>query len=64
MLGLPGDNVDVPEALEAASGHGPILASLKIELVSFVAKNGPMKGQTVSYNKPVLTLKGLPPTAE
>ena len=46
------------EALAAHVGRGPILATLKIEPVSFVAKNGPMKGQEVNYNKPVLTLRG------
>lgn len=33
-------------------------AVLELEEVSFVAKNGDRKGQTVSYTKPVLTLKG------
>lgn len=30
------------------------LASLELEYVEFVAKNGPMRGKTVSYTKPVL----------
>lgn len=46
----------VPEALEDADG--PQLATLRIEEVSFVAKNGPRAGQTVTYNKPFLELKG------
>ena len=49
---------------EIKAYDGPILATLKIEPVSFVAKNGPMKGQEVNYNKPVLTLKGAAPAAE
>lgn len=44
------------EALEEI--NGPTLATLAIEEVSFVAKNGPRAGQTVTYNKPVLTIKG------
>lgn len=48
---------------EIKAYEGPILATLKIEPVSFVAKNGPMKGQEVNYNKPVLTLKGAAPEA-
>jgi len=43
---------------------GPTLATLGIEEVSFVAKNGPRKGQTVTYNKPVLSIKGAAPAAE
>ncbi len=46
----------VVEALEAA--EGPTKAVLKLEPVSFVAKNGPMKGKTVSYTKSELVLKG------
>ncbi|PZE38085.1 hypothetical protein DEJ21_05990 [Curtobacterium sp. MCSS17_006] len=61
-MGQLGDDASVADALEAADG--PILATLKIEPVSFVAKNGPMKGQEVNYNKPVLTLKGAAPAAE
>jgi len=49
---------------EIAAYEGPILATLKIEPVSFIAKNGAMKGQEVNYNKPVLTLKGAAPAAE
>lgn len=37
---------------------GPTKATLKLEEVSFVAKNGPRAGQTVQYTKPVLTIKG------
>lgn len=61
-MGQLGDDTSVADVLEAADG--PILATLKIEPVSFVAKNGPMKGQEVNYNKPVLTLKGAAPAAE
>lgn len=46
----------VVEELEAA--EGPTKAVLKLEPVSFVAKNGPRKGQTVSYTKSTLVLKG------
>jgi len=42
--------------------NGPTRATIKLEEVSFVAKNGPRKGQTVSYTKPVLKVKG--PAAE
>lgn len=37
---------------------GPTRAVLKLEEVSFVAKNGPRKGQTVNYTKPVLKIRG------
>ncbi|MFB7251723.1 hypothetical protein [Microbacterium sp. NPDC056234] len=46
----------VAEALEAA--EGPTKAILKLEPVSFVAKNGPRKGQTVSYRAARLSLSG------
>ncbi|WWV91876.1 hypothetical protein GMYAFLOJ_CDS0046 [Microbacterium phage phiMiGM15] len=46
----------VVEALEAA--EGPTKATLTLENVSFIAKNGPMKGKTVSYTKSALNLKG------
>lgn len=42
----------------ADSETGKVKALLKLEEVSFVAKNGPRAGQTVAYTKPVLTLKG------
>ncbi|WAB10807.1 recombination directionality factor [Arthrobacter phage Tuck] len=42
----------------ADSDSGKVLASLKLEEVSFVAKNGPRAGQTVTYTKPVLKIKG------
>ncbi|MFE3144769.1 hypothetical protein [Streptomyces scopuliridis] len=42
--------------LEGASG--PVHAELRIEEVSFEAKNGPMAGQTVTYNKPVIDVIG------
>lgn len=44
------------EAMEAI--EGPILATLTLEKVSFIAKNGPRAGQTVEYTKPRLTVKG------
>ncbi|MCW7984078.1 hypothetical protein XF35_01710 [Streptomyces platensis subsp. clarensis] len=34
----------------------PALVELEIEPVSFIAKNGPMKGKTVSYNQPKVTV--------
>lgn len=42
----------------ADSETGKVKATLKLEEVSFVAKNGPRAGQTVTYTKPVLTIKG------
>ncbi|WVX87882.1 recombination directionality factor [Arthrobacter phage Berrie] len=42
----------------ADSETGKVKASLKLEEVSFVAKNGPRAGQTVTYTKPVLKIKG------
>lgn len=47
---------DVQGALEQA--EGPVKAVLALEPVSFKAKSGPRKGQTVSYTKSSLTLKG------
>lgn len=46
-------------ALEDA--NGPALCTLKLETVSFVPKGGPMKGKTVSYKKPTLTVHGPAP---
>ncbi|WP_424936642.1 MULTISPECIES: hypothetical protein [Bacteria] len=46
----------VDEKLEAA--EGPVAATLKLSPVSFVAKNGPRAGQTVSYTKSELIVKG------
>lgn len=40
-----------------ADGNTPA-AILRLVPVSFVAKNGPMKGQQVSYTKPELVVKG------
>lgn len=37
---------------------GPAKATLALEEVSFVAKNGPRAGQTVNYTKPVLKILG------
>ncbi|AYN57748.1 recombination directionality factor [Arthrobacter phage DrManhattan] len=42
----------------ADSETGKVKGVLKLEEVSFVAKNGPRAGQTVSYTKPVLKIKG------
>ncbi|CCQ44297.1 putative uncharacterized domain protein [Pseudarthrobacter siccitolerans] len=46
------------ELADLIADHGKAKAILELEEVSFVAKNGPRAGQTVSYTKPVLTLKG------
>ena len=42
----------------ADSETGKVKATLKLEEVSFVAKNGPRAGQNVTYTKPVLSIKG------
>lgn len=42
----------------ADSETGKVRATLELEEVSFVAKNGPRAGQTVNYTKPVLKIKG------
>ncbi|WP_282203919.1 recombination directionality factor [Kitasatospora fiedleri] len=47
---------EVLEALDEVGG--PARCRLSIELVEFVAKSGPMKGKTVSYNKPVIKVLG------
>lgn len=39
--------------------EGPAKATLKLEEVSFIAKNGPRAGQTVNYTKPVLRIIGV-----
>jgi hypothetical protein len=44
------------EALEEIGG--PAKATLTLEKVSFIAKNGPRAGQTVEYMKPVLKVTG------
>jgi hypothetical protein len=41
-----------------AAIDGDVRAVISIEEVSFVAKNGPQKGKTVTYNTPVLKIKG------
>lgn len=46
----------VSETLESIGG--PARATLTLEPVSFVAKNGPMAGKTVSYTKSSLNIKG------
>ncbi|MDR6866799.1 hypothetical protein J2Y69_001398 [Microbacterium resistens] len=43
---------------ELGSAEGPVKATLTLSPVSFVAKNGPRKGQTVSYTKSELVIKG------
>lgn len=52
------DVVNNLEDLAADSETGKVRAILELEEVSFVAKNGPRKGQTVNYTKPNLKLKG------
>lgn len=42
----------------ADSESGKVRATLKLEEVSFVAKNGDRAGQTITYVKPVLSVKG------
>jgi hypothetical protein len=44
--------------LVADSETGKVKAVLKLEHVEFTAKQGPRAGQTVSYTKPVLEIKG------
>lgn len=46
----------IVDAYEDSDG-APVRASLSLEHVEFIAKNGPRRGQTVSYTKPVLTVK-------
>jgi hypothetical protein len=48
---------DLADAV-ADSENGRAKAVLELEEVSFVAKNGPRAGQTVTYTKPVLKIKG------
>jgi hypothetical protein len=43
---------------ELSDIDGPTKATLALEEVSFVAKNGPRAGQTVNYTKPVLKIVG------
>lgn len=47
---------NVENALDAVAG--PARASLSLELVEFVPKNGAMAGRTVSYRKPVIKVLG------
>ncbi|QNJ56531.1 recombination directionality factor [Arthrobacter phage Niobe] len=56
-LAYNGTDDDLADAV-ADSEEGKARGTLKLEEVSFVAKNGPRAGQTVSYTKPVLTIKG------
>lgn len=53
------------DGVEAALAEidGPTLAVIRLEEVSFVAKNGPRAGQTVQYTKPVIEIKGAAPEA-
>lgn len=48
---------EIEDVLADSDGKG-VLATLTLEEVSFVAKNGPRAGQTVSYTKPVLKVTG------
>lgn len=48
---------EVANAMDTHGGGGPVLADLTLEQVSYVAKKGKMKGQTVEYTKPVITVK-------
>jgi hypothetical protein len=43
---------------EILADGGEVRATLALEEVSFTAKSGPRAGQTVTYTKPVLTIKG------
>jgi len=43
---------------QLAAADGPVKAILKLEPVSFIAKNGPRAGQTVSYTKSSITITG------
>lgn len=43
-------------ALESVGKGGPVLATIALEEVSYVAKKGKMKGKTVEYTKPVLSV--------
>ncbi|MGZ0151857.1 recombination directionality factor [Kribbella sp. WER1] len=48
---------DELDDLSADADDGKVHAHLSLEEVSFIAKNGPRAGQTVSYTKPVLKIK-------
>lgn len=54
-LGYNGTEDEILDLVE--EGH-KVAATLALEEVSFVAKNGPRAGQTVTYTKPVLTVNG------
>ncbi|ROP74085.1 hypothetical protein EDF19_0160 [Curtobacterium sp. PhB115] len=43
---------------QLAAAPTPVRASLALEKVSFIAKNGPRAGQLVAYSKPRLALRG------
>lgn len=48
----------IEEIIDEGGEGTRVAASLKLEEVSFVAKSGPRAGETVTYTKPVLTIKG------
>ncbi|MGY5131290.1 recombination directionality factor [Streptomyces nigrescens] len=48
---------EAEDALERIGNGGPVLAEVELEEVSYVAKKGKMKGKTVEYTKPVLTVR-------
>lgn len=54
-LGYNGTAEAIDEIVETGA---KVAATLALEEVSFVAKNGERAGQTVTYTKPVLTVKG------
>ncbi|QNO12691.1 recombination directionality factor [Arthrobacter phage Snek] len=56
-LAYNGTDDELADAV-ADSEENKARATLELEEVSFVAKNGPRAGQTVSYTKPVLKIKG------
>lgn len=49
---------EIGEFFADAAPGDKLKATLSLEEVSFVAKSGPMEGETVVYTKPVLTLRG------
>lgn len=57
--GLASEVGKAEEKLEKIDG--PALAVLRLEQVSFEAKSGPRKGQTVSFTKPVIDVTGPAP---
>lgn len=55
--GLARDLVATGTAEAIANAEGPLQAKLRLEEVSFVAKNGPRRGQTVTYTASRLELQ-------